>query len=68
MEASIKANTGSKHSKERIMIRSEKQKKINSGQEAEIKLLLSNGVYQMDIAKKYNVSQRVISKISQGIY
>lgn len=68
VESSIKANTGRKHTKEHRSIISEKQKKINEIQKKEILNLLSNGVFQKDIALKYNVSQRVVSKIKLGIY
>lgn len=68
VEASIKVNTGRKHTKEHRSKISEKQKKINEIQKKEILNLLSNGVFQKDIALKYNVSQRVISKIKLGIY
>jgi group I intron endonuclease len=67
-EASKKANTGRKHTKEHREKVSLKQKKINKQQEKEIIKLLSTGVFQNDIAKIYNVSQKVISKIKQGIY
>jgi group I intron endonuclease len=68
IKASIKSNTGRKHTKESIKKRVDKQKKINIIQQKEIIELLSKGVFQNDIAKIYNVSQRVISKIKLGIY
>ena len=68
IKASIKANTGRKHTKENIEKRSLKQKKINESQKEEILQLLFNGYIQKDIAKRFNVSQRVISKIKLGIY
>lgn len=68
IKASIKANRGRKHTKESIEKRVLKQKKINEIQKKEILNLLSNGVFQKDIALKYNVSQRVVSKIKLGIY
>lgn len=67
-QASIIANTGRKHTKESIEKRAVKQKKINDAQLIEIKKLLKDGVFQIEIAAKYNVSQRVISKINLGIY
>jgi group I intron endonuclease len=67
-KASIKANTGRKHTKENIDKRILKQKKINEIQKTEILNLLLIGFIQKEIAKKYNVSQRVISKIKLGIY
>ena len=57
-----------KYTKENIEKIVLKQKKINEIQKKEILNLLSNGVVQKEIAKKYNVSQRVISKIKLGIY
>lgn len=68
IKGSIKANTGRKHTKENIEKRILKQKKINENQKKEILILLSNGVFQKEIAFRYNVSQRVISKIKLGIY
>lgn len=68
INASIKANTGRKHSKESIEKRILKQKKITKEQELEILELLKKGIYQNDIALMYKVSQRVISKIKLGIY
>ena len=67
-KASIIANTGRKHSKENIEKRILKQKKINNMQLLEINKMLKEGVFQKDIALKFNVSQRVISKIKLGIY
>lgn len=68
IKASIKANTGRKHTKEHRAKITEKQKKINEIQKKEILNLLSKGMIQKDIALKYNVSQKVISKIKLGIY
>ena len=68
IKASIKANTGRKHTKEHREKISAKQKKINKKQETEILNLLSKGCFQKELAIKYNVSQRVISKIKLGIY
>jgi group I intron endonuclease len=67
-KASVLANTGKKHTKEHREKISLKQKKINIKQQKEIIDLLSKGIFQNDIAKIYNVSQRVISKIKLGIY
>jgi len=67
-EASIKANTGRKQTKEHRAKITEKQKKINNIQLLEINKLLKEGVFQKEIALKYNVSQRVIAKINLGIY
>jgi len=66
-EASIKANTGKKHSQERIDKRVIKQLKLSKKDILEIRKLLKQGVYQKDIAKKYNVSQRNICRINLGI-
>ena len=68
MNASKKANTGKKHTKEHRFKVSEKQKKINNIQLLEIKKMLKSSIFQKDIALKFNVSQRVISKIKLGIY
>ena len=65
--ASIKANTGSKHSKERIEQRANKQRKISNIQAVEIRMKLLQGVYQKILAKQYNVSQRVICRVKFGI-
>ena len=66
-EASIKANTGRKHTKEEINQRVIKQLKLSKSDVLEIRKLLTEGVYQKDIAKKYNVSQRNICRINLGI-
>lgn len=68
MEASRKANTGRKHTKECRDKIAQKQRKISETQFKEIKLLLKQGVYQTDIAKKYFVSQKTISSINLGFY
>lgn len=71
LEASIKANTGSAHSKERVMKRIKKQIKLNYKEVLEIRGLLKEGnLTQKEIGKKYSVSQRVISRIKNnvGIY
>jgi group I intron endonuclease len=67
MLGSIKANTGRKQSKEEIEKRVLKQIKLNKQQVTKIRKMLSDGVYQHEIAKKYKVSQRVISKINNNI-
>jgi group I intron endonuclease len=67
-EASKKANTGRKHTKEHREKVSLKQKKITIEQQKEVVNLLLKGFFQKDIALKFNVSQRVISKIKLGIY
>lgn len=67
-ESSRKANTDRKHTKEHREKISLKQKKITIEQQKEVINLLSKGIFQKDIAFKFNVSQRVISKIKLGIY
>jgi group I intron endonuclease len=67
-KASKKANTGIKHTKEHREKISLKQKKITIEQQKEIINLLSKGYFQKQLALKFNVSQRVISKIKLGIY
>jgi group I intron endonuclease len=65
--ASLKANTGRKHSKENIEKRISKQVKISESQVKEIRELLNNNMRQIDIAKIYSVSQRVISRIKNKV-
>ncbi len=65
--ASIKANTGRKHTKECIAIRIEKQAKLNKLQVDEIRQLISENMRQVDIAKMYSVSQRVICRVKNKI-
>ena len=67
ISASIKANTGRIHSKESIEKRISKQVKLNKLQVNEIRQLLLDGVKQIDIAKKYSISQRVVSKVKNKI-
>lgn len=67
MRASKEANTGRKHTVERIAIRVEKQRKLNSEQVVKIKELLANGIYQYDIAKQFGISQRLVCRVKQGI-
>lgn len=66
--AVIKANTGRKHTKEAREKKAQKDRKISEEQMIEIKKLLKTGMYQKDIAKKYNVSNGVINKINLGKY
>jgi group I intron endonuclease len=68
--ASKKANTGRKHSSELRDKISKKQRKITPKQAAEILYLRSVGVFQMDIAERYGISQRLVCRIEQkiGIY
>ena len=66
-EASIKANTGRKHTVENIEKRILKQVKLNNIQVNEIRLKLENGIKQTDIASEYKVTQRVISKVKNNI-
>jgi group I intron endonuclease len=65
--ASKKANTGLKHSPERIKDRAIKQIKLSADEIISIKFLLKDGVRQVEIASQYGVSQRVISKIKNNI-
>jgi len=67
MDASIVANTGRTHTKEHRDIISQKQRKISDEQVNEIKDSLSKGIKQIDLAIKYGVSQRVISRVKNGI-
>jgi group I intron endonuclease len=66
-EASIKANTGRKHTIENIEKRVLKQVKLNNIQVNEIRLKLDKGIRQVEIASEYKVTQRVISKIKNNI-
>jgi group I intron endonuclease len=65
--ASIKANTGRKHSDKEIKLRVEQQKKITPDQAIEIKILRSNGIYQHDIATMFGISQRLVFRVEHGI-
>lgn len=65
--ASIKANTGRKHTEENIKKRILKQIKLSQSDVIEIRKQLNNGIFQKDIAKLFNVSQRVICKIKNNI-
>lgn len=67
LSASIAANTGRKHSEEQIMKRILKQVKINREQAIYIIKSNKNGVRQIDLAKQFNVSQRVICRVINGI-
>lgn len=68
--ASIKANTGRKHTPEEIEKRILKQVKLTSDQVKEIRYLLSMGIYQYELTEQFNVSQRVICRVKNkiGIY
>jgi len=66
--ASKKANTGKKHSKEMREKIAIKQRKLNIQQVTEIKELLAKKVKQVELAKKFNVSQRLIAMVNLGIY
>lgn len=65
--ASIKANTGRKHSKEHINKTIQKQRKLSDIQIYEIRDKLITGVKQIDLAKEYRVCQRTISRINLGL-
>lgn len=70
IEASIKANTGRKQSKDEIRKRSIAQMKLPVDDILEIRRRVNNGERQGDIAIEYNVSQTVISRAytGKGIY
>lgn len=70
MEASKKANTGRKHTKEHRNIIALKQSKITKAQAKEIREKYKKGVYQKDIAREYSISQRLVVRVIQkiGIY
>ena len=70
LSASKKANTGRVHTKEHRRVISEKQMGVGFEDLATIQLMIDKGIRQVDIAKKYRVSQRVISRIKNrvGIY
>lgn len=67
ISASIKANTGRIHSKETIEKRISKQVKLTKLQVDEIRQMLIDGIRQVDIAKKYAITQRVVSKVKNKI-
>lgn len=70
LEASKLANTGRKHSK---VVRDKmalKQRKITPTQSVDIIEKRLIGIYQMDIAKEYGISQRLVVRVEKrmGIY
>ena len=65
-EASIKANTGRKHTKDEIRKVALKQIKIQIKDIDTIRMRSRSGERQVDIAKDYGVSQKVISKVCTG--
>jgi len=67
MNASKIANTGRKHTNEHRESIAKVQRKITIDQAIEIKAYLSEGVRQIDLSVKYGVSQRVISRVKNGI-
>lgn len=67
LAASKKANTGRKHTKEMRNAIALIQTKISPNQAIEIKHAIACGEHQHVLAKKYNVSQRTISRVKQGL-
>ena len=67
VDAAIKANTGRKASAHEIRKRIEKQTKISPEDAADIKYQLTKGARQIDLAKKYGVCQRTISRVKQSL-
>jgi len=67
MEASKKANTGRKHTKEHRDLLAIKQSKISKAQAKEIRAKYKRGIYQKDIAKEYTISQRLVVRVIHGI-
>lgn len=65
--ASIKANTGRKHSVEEIEKRAEQQKKITPDVARFIKGERARGVYQKTIAKSLGISQRLVCRVEHGV-
>lgn len=65
--ASIAANKGSKHSEKHRLKIANKQRKISSLDVQNILMQLELNVRQIDLAKIYKVSQKVISRVKLGI-
>lgn len=65
--ASIAANTGRKHSKDRRDRLAVIQSKVSRQDAREIWLASKLGVYQKDIAKAFNISQRLVFRVLHGI-
>ena len=68
INASKKANTGRKHSKELREKIAQKQRKLTNDDVLSILKFLSEGKKQKDIALVYGVSQRIISMVKLGTY
>lgn len=70
IKASRESNVGRKHSKDHRDLIALKQIKISPEQVNEIRHLLSIDTRQVDIAAKYNISQKAVSRIKnrEGIY
>lgn len=67
LEASKRANTGIKHSKEFRDRLAKAQSKVSVEQSKQIKEMSKNGVYQKDIASIFGISQRLVVRVLQGI-
>lgn len=67
IEKRVKKNTGKKRTESAINKVRDKLIKLNKNEVFEIREMLNNGIKQTDIAKKFNVCQRNISRIKQGI-
>jgi group I intron endonuclease len=63
----VKKNTGKIRPKSAIETVRKKLSKLSDNEAMQIKILLQKKVKQMDIAKMFNVCQRSISRIHQGI-
>ena len=70
VEASKKANTGTKRSREIVETVALKQSKFSCEDVDKIFSLVSEGIKQIDIANIFNVSQAAISRVitGKGIY
>lgn len=60
-------NTGKVRSESAKLATLLKNKKLSDDQVIEIRKLLNQGVFQNDIAKQFNICQRNVSRIKQGI-
>lgn len=63
----VKKNTGKKRPESAILTVRDKLIKLTQNDILEIREMLNNGIKQTEIAKKFNVCQRNISRIKQGI-
>lgn len=67
IKASVEANTGRKHSKELRDKIAAAQSKVSPENVIKIRQMRASGVFQKDIARMFNISQRLVARVEHGV-